>query len=171
MSAPELIIRDARPADRPAIERLTLDAYQQYAEIMTPSAWRGLEDAVHSGLRTSEPVDRIVAEQGARIVGSVMLYAPEANAYGDGGSNAAAPELRLLAVDADARGSGIGQALVEECIRRARAMGATELGLHTSDSLVAAIRLYEGMGFVRAPEHDFQPEGAELVKGYRLVLR
>jgi hypothetical protein len=34
----------------------------------------------------------------------------------------------------------------------------------------AAIRLYEQMGFVRFPEYDFQPEGAELVMAYRLNL-
>jgi hypothetical protein len=32
----------------------------------------------------------------------------------------------------------------------------------------AAIRLYERMGFVRVPEQDFQPAGAELVKAYQL---
>ena len=31
--------------------------------------------------------------------------------------------------------------------------------------------MYERMGFVRAPEHDFQPPGAERVTGYRLPLR
>jgi ribosomal protein S18 acetylase RimI-like enzyme len=58
--------------------------------------------------------------------------------------------------------------LVDECVRRAKASGAAELGLHTSKSMRAAIRMYERMGFVRAPEHDFHPEGAELVQGYRL---
>jgi len=32
------------------------------------------------------------------------------------------------------------------------------------------MRMYQRLGFVRAPEHDFQPEGAEVVEGYRLVL-
>jgi ribosomal protein S18 acetylase RimI-like enzyme len=59
---------------------------------------------------------------------------------------------------------------VDECVRRARASGASELGLHTSESLRAAIRMYERMGFERAPEFDFQPEGAELITAYRLDL-
>jgi hypothetical protein len=35
-----------------------------------------------------------------------------------------------------------------------------------------ARRLYEQLGFVRDPDHDFQPPppGAELVEGYRLPL-
>jgi ribosomal protein S18 acetylase RimI-like enzyme len=44
------------------------------------------------------------------------------------------------------------------------------LGLHTSRSMRAAVRLYERMGFVRDPEHDFHPPGAELVEGYLLRL-
>ena len=64
----------------------------------------------------------------------------------------------------------IGGALVDECVRRARATGASVLGLHTSRSMRAAMRLYERMGFVRDPEHDFQPPGAELVEGYLLRL-
>jgi hypothetical protein len=44
------------------------------------------------------------------------------------------------------------------------------LGLHTSRSMGAAIRLYQHMGFVRDPAHDFQPPGAELIEGYVLNL-
>jgi ribosomal protein S18 acetylase RimI-like enzyme len=36
--------------------------------------------------------------------------------------------------------------------------------------LRVAIHLYERLGFVRAPEYDFQPPGAEVVKAYRLPL-
>ncbi len=34
----------------------------------------------------------------------------------------------------------------------------------------AAVRLYERMGFVRAPEIDFQPAPGIVVKGFRLDL-
>jgi hypothetical protein len=34
----------------------------------------------------------------------------------------------------------------------------------------AGIRLYERLGFVRAPELDLEPQGAEPVRGYRLPL-
>ena len=65
---------------------------------------------------------------------------------------------------------GVGKALVMECVRRARARGAAELGLHTSRSMRVALGMYERMGFVRAPEHDFQPPGGEHVTAYRLPL-
>jgi ribosomal protein S18 acetylase RimI-like enzyme len=167
----DMQLRGARDQDSPAVAALTLQAYGEYAETMDPEAWAGLEGAVRAALASEDPtVQRIVAERGGEIIGSVMLYPPAANAYGDLADAASWPELRLLAVAPAARGHGVGKALVEECVRRARAMGATELGLHTSHSMEIAMGMYERMGFVRAPEHDFQPPGAELVKGYRLPL-
>lgn len=166
----QLSIRDARADERAAIRALTLAAYAEYATIMAPTAWAGLRQALLSGLADEGTVERIVAEQDGALLGSVMLYSPAANAYGDAVAGAGLPELRLLAVAAAARGQGVGTALVEECMRRARQAGASALGLHTSESLQAAIRMYERMGFVRAPEGDFQPSGAELVMAYRLPL-
>jgi len=169
-TAGRLSIRDARDDERPAIRDLTLAAYAEYAAIMAPTAWDGLRQAVLVGLEAQGAVERIVAEQDGALVGSVMLYPPAANAYGDTLAGAGVPELRLLAVALQARGQGVGTALVQECVRRAARAGASALGLHTSESLRAAIRMYERMGFVRAPEQDFQPAGAELVMAYRLAI-
>lgn len=169
-AASDLLIRDARNDERAAIERLTLAAYAEYATIMAPSAWAGLNQAVLTALRSGEEAERIVAEQAGTLVGSVMLYPAEVNAYRGLTGQVAWPELRLLAVLPSARGNGVGVALVNECVKRARQAGATALGLHTSDSMQAAIHMYEQMGFVRDPAHDFRPEGAELVKAYRRDL-
>jgi ribosomal protein S18 acetylase RimI-like enzyme len=170
----DLQLRDARPPEHAAITELTRRAYAQYATIMTPAAWAGLEAAVQQALaaqdRAADGIVRIVAERAGIIVGSVSLYAPAANAYGGEGPRAACPEVRLLAVAPEVRGSGVGEALMRECVRRARETGARELGLHTSRSMQAAMRMYQRMGFVRVPEHDFQPPGAELVEAYRLRL-
>jgi ribosomal protein S18 acetylase RimI-like enzyme len=168
--APGLAIREAREDEREAVRDLTLRAYAEYARVMAPTAWTGLEAAVRRALDEDAAAERIVAEHEGRLVGSVMLYPPELDAYGGASPAAPWPELRLLAVDPEARGMGVGQALVDECVRRARASGARELGLHTSQSMRAALRMYERMGFVRAPEYDFHPEDAEDVWGFRLGL-
>jgi ribosomal protein S18 acetylase RimI-like enzyme len=167
---PNVRLRDARADDGPAIRALTLEAYGEYAAVMEHSAWAELEQALHRALDAESDAQRIVVEHGGRIIGSVMLFPPATSSYGDDVDTAPSPELRLLAVSPDARGMGIGRLLVDACIRRAREDGATELGLHTSRSMRAAIRTYGAMGFERAPERDFQPEGAELVEGYRLRL-
>ncbi|HEX6909426.1 MAG TPA: GNAT family N-acetyltransferase [Longimicrobium sp.] len=167
----DMQMRDARAEDREAVAALTLRAYGEYADRMDPQAWAELEGALRRALANGDPsVQRIVAERGGQLVGSVMLWPPAADVYGGYTEAAAWPELRLLAVAPSARGLGVGRALVEECVRRARAMGAPVLGLHTSRSMEAAIGMYERMGFVRAPAHDFQPPGAELVTAYQLPL-
>lgn len=163
-------VRDARPEDRDAVRALTLRAYGEYASVMPSEAFAALDAAVRAALDSDAPAERLVAERGAAIVGSVMLFAPASDAYGGLAGPPRWPELRLLAVAPEARGHGVGEALVHACARRARAAGATTLGLHTSRSMRAAMRLYTRLGFVRAPEWDFQPPGAELVEGYRLDL-
>jgi predicted N-acetyltransferase YhbS len=164
-------MRDARAEDREAVSALTLRAYGEYADRMDPEAWTELEGALRRALANEDPsVERIVAERGGEIVGSVMLWPPAADVYGGFTGALGWPELRLLAVAPGTRGLGVGKALVRECMRRARGMGAAELGLHTSRSMEVAIGMYERMGFVRDPEHDFQPPGAELVTAYRLPL-
>jgi ribosomal protein S18 acetylase RimI-like enzyme len=169
MSA-DVAVRDARPADRDAIHDLTLRAYEDYATIMSPTSYATLLRALHDALASDAPSHRLVAEHEGKLLGSVMLYPPAVAAYGELARAAPWPELRLLAVAPEARGLGIGELLVHECIRRLRDAGLPELGLHTATSMRGAMRLYERLGFVRAPEHDFHPEGGELVQAYRLGL-
>ena len=164
-------VRDARPDERAAMRTLTLRAYGEYATIMAPTAWEGLDRAIRAALDTDAPAERIVAECAGALVGSVMLFPPATDAYGSLTAHVPWPELRVLAVAPEARGLGVGQALVEECARRARASGAPVLGLHSSRSMAAALRMYARLGFVREPAHDFVPEGGEVVEGYRLDLR
>ena len=165
-----VLIRDARPDEHVRIVELTMASYGEYATVMTPGSWTSLEGALRQSLADTAGVTRIVVELDGIIVGSAALYDPGVDAYGSLASSAHWPEVRLVAVAPSARGHGIARALVSECVRRAKSAGATKLGLHTSRSMSAAIRLYERMGFVRDPARDFRPPGAELVEGFRLDL-
>ncbi|HEX8395777.1 MAG TPA: GNAT family N-acetyltransferase [Longimicrobium sp.] len=163
-------LRDATPQDRPAVHRCTLAAYEQYAQTMG-EGWQSLRGALLAALAGDDPaVQRIVAERDGEVLGSVMLYPPAVSAYGDLSGAVQWPELRLLAVADAARGLGVGRALVQECIRRARAGGATHLGLHTNEAMTVAVGLYERMGFVRDPEHDFVAPTGERIAAYLLSL-
>jgi ribosomal protein S18 acetylase RimI-like enzyme len=72
--------------------------------------------------------------------------------------------VRMLAVDPSRQGQGIGRALTQACLERARAAGRTRLVLHTGAWMPGAIRLYEKMGFVRKPQIDFAPApGIDLI--------
>src|SRR5690349_7503977 len=162
------VIRDARADERSAIRELTLRAYGEYATVMDSVTWAGLEGAIHAALDSDAPAERIVADDHGTLIGSVMLYPPAAKAYGDMLAELSWPEVRLVSVAPEARGRGVARALMEECMRRAKNAGAKAIGLHTSRSMQAAMQMYERMGFVRVPEHDHQPPGAELVEAYRL---
>src|SRR3954468_14887961 len=163
------VVRDARPDELDAARVVTRAAYAEYAQAMEPGSWQGLRQAIDAALADPGEAQWIVARDDAgEIVGSVLLYPAAANAYGDLSSASACPELRLLSVSPSARRSGVGRALVDECVRRARAMGAAALGLHTSRSMAVARGMYERLGFRRTPDTDIQPPGAELVEGYRL---
>src|SRR4029453_19190756 len=119
---------------------LTQRAFEQYATIMSPTTWAGLSGAVESALASTEKAHRIVVEHDGAIIGSVLLFAPATDAYGGIAERVDWPEVRMLAVDPAARGLGVGQRLMDECLRRARADGARSIGLHTSISMAAAMR-------------------------------
>lgn len=165
-------IRDARPDDRAAILAVTLAAYEQYAAALTPPLWAAYRQNIQATLADVGPAAQIVAEDGGALVGTVLLF-PSGSVMGNPGGTAVTlplPEVRLLAVAPAARGKGVARRLMDECIRRAHAAGDPALTLHTADIMAVAMRLYERMGFTRAPELDIRPAPGILAKGYKRML-
>jgi hypothetical protein len=171
MGAPQPVrVRNARDDERETIRALTLKAYAEFASVMEPAAWEGLDAGRRGragGRGDSGPPDRGGAGRGNR--GERSPLSAGRDAYGGATGPCAWPEIRLLAVD-PGRGGPAWRARSWTSACGARGFGSRELGLHTSRSMEAARRLYERMGFVREPELDFQPEGAELVQAFRLDL-
>ncbi|TAK00945.1 MAG: GNAT family N-acetyltransferase [Candidatus Manganitrophaceae bacterium] len=168
----DLQIRDAIESDRDAIREVTLSAFQQYAALM-PAHWEEYRRRMLATLAQAAPAEQIVAERDGLLVGAVLLYPAGAvfSRPNNPPATLAWPEARLLAVAPAARGQGVGEALMQECIRRAGRSGAAALTLHTSDIMQGAMRMYERIGFVRAPELDFHIPPDVTVKGYRLDLK
>lgn len=94
-----------------------------------------------------------IAELDGRVVGSVFVVEEDADTA----------KLRMLYVEPDARGHGIGRKLVRACLAFARDKGYRRMLLWTNDCLDAARAIYVAEGFSlieETPHHSF---GKDLV--------
>ena len=160
-------IDDMQDGERAAVEELVRDTYvgEGYVDAGNPYA-RVLTDV--EARRTGADVLVARTDDGS-VVGTVtfcLAGSPWANIAKPGEA-----EFRMLAVQPAARGSGVGRLLVQECVHRAHAAGASALVLSTSRDMVTAHRLYERMGFVRSPERDWSPHPDETLMTYRYSIR
>jgi len=55
-------------------------------------------------------------------------------------------------------GRGVGEALVERCLELARQAGRRQVVIHSSEVMTIAWRMYDKLGFVRAPDLDFMQD-------------
>ncbi|MFF0017595.1 GNAT family N-acetyltransferase [Streptomyces sp. NPDC005374] len=94
-----------------------------------------------------------IAELHGRPVGCVMCVRDD---------TPGTARLRLLLVEPDARGLGIGDRLVTAVVDFARGAGYRDLVLWTNDVLAAARRVYQRHGFVLTTEKPHRSFGKDL---------
>ncbi len=114
----------------------------------------------------SAETDIVVALDGDRIVGCLTYFADSTNPHSDIADPEAA-SFRYFGVAPSEQGKGVGAAMVNWCIARARVDGKLRLRIHTLESMPGAQRLYERLGFLRDPANDEVWDG---IKGIAYVF-
>jgi ribosomal protein S18 acetylase RimI-like enzyme len=145
-------VRDAVPADHPAIRTVVTAAYSQYADLIPPGIFASYQ-ADLLDLETHASRGRLlVVDVDTRVWGFGAFY-PDATAQSFGWPPAWASG-RALAVHPAARGRGVARALIAAGERLAQEGGAPVFAFHTASFMTSAIALYERLGYRRAPEFD-----------------
>ena len=160
---PGVVVREARPDELDAIGDLRVAAYRADGFLSATSGYA----ATLRALGADGQGEVLAAVDGGQLVGTVMLQAWPAGQMAPGPGEA---EVRALAVAPDARGRGVGAALVTAVVERAAGRGIRQLVLLTLPQMRAAHHLYTQAGFRRLPDRDWSPRPGEALLAYGLVL-
>ncbi len=154
----QVTVREVAAGEVEALGRLTVAAYRE-----VPGFDAGEDYMAELGdvaRRAALAVVLVAVDAHGRLLGGAT-YVPGPGPYfewDDSPDRRNDAGIRMLAVAGDARGHGVGTALVRACLARARADGRARIWLHTTPEMTAAHRIYEREGFRRAPEADWTGE-------------
>lgn len=156
-------IRDALPSEHAELGELCVRAYRAIGTVSD-----GYAASLRNVASRAQTGRVLVAADGASLLGCVTLI------LGDGPwrelSGPDEGEFRMLAVDPPAQGRGVGEALVRACAEEVRRAGRVRLVISSATDMTAAHRLYERLGFTRAPERDWRPVPEVQLVSYELAL-
>jgi GNAT superfamily N-acetyltransferase len=160
-----IVVRPAREDELDAAGAVVAEAY-----LTEPGM--GPHDSYLEHIRDArgraDDTDVLVAVDGSGAILGCVSYvrdhtSPFAEVEHDGEAG-----FRMLGVAPSARGRGVGTALVEACLARARAAGKIAVAITSGDGWEASHRVYARLGFVRAPDRDFDPvPGVSLIAWVR----
>jgi GNAT superfamily N-acetyltransferase len=162
-------IRPVRSGEYEEAGRVLVAAYQEF---VPPGPDPGWEDYLSLLGDVAGRIDRtivLVAVEQERVIGTATIEMDTTVGDDDEELPSDTAVLRMLGVLPEARGMGVGRALVERTIDMARHRGKRVLGLRTTTLMHTAQHLYESMGFGRDPGHDMDYPEVSLL-AYRLEL-
>lgn len=137
------IVREFLPNDSAQVNALALHAFEQFKD--NYDDWPLFRSKIANMSALADVAEVIVAEVEGQIVGADAYVGP-----GVAKAEFFRPEwpiMRMLVVASSSRGHGIGRALTQECLRRAKRDGASVFALHTSGLMQIALPMYQRMGF------------------------
>ncbi|MCJ8298898.1 MAG: GNAT family N-acetyltransferase [Pseudomonadales bacterium] len=139
----EYHIRTYLETDKEQLNQLAVFAFEQYSHLY--SDWPEFSRKVARMSALAKNSEILIASQGSTILGAVAYNGPykaKAEFF--------KPEwavIRMLVVNPEYRGSGIGRRLTEECLAHARRDDVQVIALHTSTMMEVALAMYQAMGF------------------------
>ncbi len=153
-------IRRARPEEHAEIGAITLAAYDPFL--------LGAEDFYREHLLDVAARDRdaevwvATPDDTDELLGNVTLC-PKGSPWRELGKDDEG-EFRMLAVAPTAQRRGVGEALATFVVERFRSEGAAGMVLSSLREMDGAHRIYERLGFRRAPDRDWSPApGVDLI--------
>jgi len=162
-----VVIREARPEEHAALGELVVAAYRSLLEFVEPGYEPELRDVAR---RAREAVVLVAVDDvGGTLLGCVT-YVPGPDSPWAELLERGEAAIRMLAVEATARGRGVGTALTVACIARARVDGRAAVFLHSLAYMRAAQAIYTRLGFIRRSERDWEPVPGICLLGFALAL-
>jgi GNAT superfamily N-acetyltransferase len=162
-------VREARPEEYAELGDVVAAAYAPYGS-PGDQGWVQHLALVRDVADRAQRTVVLAAVKDGRVLGSATIELFDVIGDDDRELPPDTSFLRMVGVDPQAQGRGVGRALVEDVIRRVRAAGKRTLGLRTTPKMEAAHHLYESLGFVRDSSLDLPLEGDYSLLGYRLDL-
>lgn len=141
----DVIVRDYRSGDAAAFRDLNLAWIEQFFTV-EPEDRAQLDDPQTHILDKGGAI--LIAELDGEAVGTAGLVP----GHGDG-----VLELIKMSARSDVQGRGVGRALMDASIDKARAMGAARIWLETNTRLEAALALYRKAGFRELSGNELTP--------------
>jgi ribosomal protein S18 acetylase RimI-like enzyme len=157
-------VREARPEEYEALGEI---AYQAYVSLDGETDDDYLPEVRDVRGRAPHATVLAAVDADGTPVGTVTYVAGPDNRLAEIARDGEA-EFRMLAVAPAAQSRGVGRALVEAVVERARREGRDGVAIYTRPSMLAAHRLYAALGFERDPERDWEFAPGEWLHALRL---
>ncbi|WP_052867833.1 GNAT family N-acetyltransferase [Streptomyces niger] len=151
----DVVIRRIRTEEHARLGEITAQAYLGDG-LLTFGEDDAYLPVLRDVARRAAEAEVLVAVADGEVLGGVT-FVPAGGVWADIARPGEA-EFRMLAVAKEARGRGVGEALVRACLDRARETeGCVRVVLSSQPSMHGAQRIYRRLGFRRTPERDWSP--------------
>jgi ribosomal protein S18 acetylase RimI-like enzyme len=157
MAIASMQFRPATINDVASLKELALSSWRQFEEPLGADNWNALYlalDKVNYSALVENACGVVCTDENEAIIGMAFLV-PSGNPTDIFPSDWC--YVRMVTVNTNCNGMGIGRGLMSACIGRAKTLGETVMGLHSSEIMSKARHIYESMGFkvVRELEERF----------------